>query len=318
MGKATTLKALQATSCAGKDPCLHKLHLDTKYYTADLLVHCQDVHSSKGSSHPALDQLQAVVLVIDASSRQSYDDIMAYHKCLEGCEYDIQLLVANKLDSLQQQGQDSSNITRPAWLEDARSWCYSNGFEYIEAASGKPAVDATLHEDGEQQGVARLLAALQAHMWPNMQPKPRSQHAHGVTAAAGSSSAAGSSRTAAGIGSFNTSSAVKDQDPSPQTVAVQEPQQPQQHQQQHSPEQPADHAGHSSSTVADALPKPKQQQASTAGHQAAAAGAGKGQLSQEQQQQQPGASPVLDLDDNPFMDADMDDFEQLMRQVMGK
>lgn len=294
VGKAALLRALGANpdAAAGSQNCLHTLHLDTKYYTADLLVHCHEVSSSSspGTAVATLDQLQALVLVIDAGSSSSHAAAMDFVKSLQDREFDIQLLVANKVDSLGgQQGSSSSAAgPRPAWLQDARTWCYSNGFESIEAAAGTPAADAALQdEDGEQQGVARVLAALQAHMWPNMQQKPLSQPA---PAAATSTSLSGSS------------SSAKDQGP------ARLPQQSQQALEQ----QAADPAQAAASTAAvDAVPM--QQHSGSAAKEPA-------QQEQQQQQakQQQDPSAMLDLDETPFLDADVDGFEQLMRQVMGE
>jgi len=292
VGKATLLHGLQA-SRVGKDPCLYDLCLETKYYTADLLVHCQQAYSGDTTSHPALDQLQALVLVVDATSKSSHDAAMSFYKALPESEFEIQLLVANKVDSLQQQGQDSSIITRPAWLEDARTWCYSNGFEYIEAAAGKPNVDATLHEDGEQQGVGRVLAALQAHMWPSMQQKSRKQQT--------------SQHPAAMPGCSSNSSSSKDQGHGPPVTAADAGQHPQ-----------------PSTKALDAVPTPKQQQPA----QQSAAAAGEQNLLMEGKpgpsQQQPAVGAAAAAggdgadDDDPFLGIHVDDFEQLMRQVMGR
>jgi hypothetical protein len=328
VGKATLLQALQATKSAGKDPCLYQLRLDTKYYDVDLLVHCHDAHSSSGASPPAcLDHLQALVLVIDSSCKRSHEIIMQFYESLHEGEFDIQLLVANKVDSIQ---QDSSS-TPSAWLQDARTWCYSNGFEYVEAAAGNPSVDATLNEDGEQQGAARVLAALQAHMWPSMQPKPRSQHTS-TQGAAAPSSLTGSSAPVNGVGSSGSgiSSSTSDQgravsaaDNAQHSSLQQQHKQGQGHeQQQQQVGQAASLSEQPSTTNVDAVPIPKQQNGTPSRPPAAESPAATKERSLQQQQQQQqqglGASAALDLEDNPFMDADPDDFEQLMRQVMGE
>lgn len=290
VGKAALLRALGANpaAAAGSQNCLHTLHLDTKYYTADLLVHCHEVStsSSPGTAaaldRAAVDQLQALVLVVDAGSSRSHAAAMDFFQSLQDREFDIQLLVANKVDSLVGQQDNSSGAgPRPAWLQDARTWCYSNGFEYIEAAAGTPAADATLQdEDGEQQGVARVLAALQAHMWPNMQQKPPSQPS--AAAAAASTSSTGSS-------------SAKDQGG------------------ERLPQPPLEQAAHlaqaASTAAVDAVP--------TQQHSGPAAKRQPAQQQQQQAKQQQGPA-VLDLDENPFLDADVDGFEQLMRQVMGE
>jgi hypothetical protein len=314
VGKATLLHGLQATRCAGSGPDLYSLRLDTKYYDADLVVQCHQARTGR-SKPPALDQLQALVLVVDATSRSSYDSVLNFQKLVSGREFDIQLLVANKVDSLPQLGQDSSSIQLPAWLEEAREWCYANGFEYIEAAAGNPTVDANLHEDGEQQGVARVLAALQAHMWPSMQPKqqqhrqqqqqqPQGQHRHAAaTSSAGTAAPGETSSSAAG---------VSDQGHTAHPPAG-----------QHSAQTPQQ--DFSKADTAVAVPTTSSQQQSSAAHQQAAAhrpAAGGTAAAVDKQPAAGDASmpkhEAVDPDDNPFLDADVDDFEQLMRQVMGE
>lgn len=335
VGKATLLEGLQARQCAGKQPGLFSLHLHTNYYETDLLVQFHEAPNSTAAAlaECALDQVQALVLVVDASRQSSWDYITRFHESLEEREFDIQLLVASKMDSLlTQPGQtDPSSITRPAWLDSTKEWCYSHGFEYIEAAAGKPALDAALQEDGEQQGVARVLAALEAHMWPSMQQKPRVQQVSTQPAAAHSSSstAAGNSSSSSAVARDQGHAAVAGAALAGSAARTQDGREPSQ-QQQHS--QPA--------AALDAVPTSLQPHVSTAGQHAAvaaaeqqaasaadAAAAGKEGLSARQQQsERAGAAAgaaaagiaAAGLEDDPFLDTDADDFEQLMRQVMGK
>ncbi|KAK9815021.1 hypothetical protein WJX73_005062 [Symbiochloris irregularis] len=73
----------------------------------------------------------------------------------------------------------ASSAEEPEWVAACRDWCLEQGFEYIKVSAGAPAVDERLSDrDGEQQGVRRVLSALQAHMWPGLQmkhdqPQPR-------------------------------------------------------------------------------------------------------------------------------------------------
>jgi hypothetical protein len=340
VGKATLLEGLQAWQCAGKQPGLFSLHLHTKYYEADLLVQCHEAPNSSAAAlgEFALDQVQALVLVVDASRQSSWDYVTRFYESLEEREFDIQLLVANKMDSLlTHPGQtDPSSITRPAWLDSTKEWCYSHGFEYIEAAAGKPALDAALQEDGEQQGVARVLAALEAHMWPSMQQKPRVQQVSTSAVAMDSSStAATSSSSSCAVARDQGHAAVAGAALAGSAASTQDGREPS-HQQQAG--QPA--------TALDAVPTSSQPHVSTAGQQAAAAPAErqgpaapaadaaaagkKGQAAGQQRQQlrseQAGAvagvsavgAAAAGWREDLFLDADVDDFEQLMRQVMGE
>lgn len=323
VGKATLLHSLQAVPCGAhaSQTGLYELRLDTKYYTADLVVQCVDLPSSTASPAQS-DQLQALVLVVDAESRSSYQAALSFHKSLDEREFDIQLLVANKLDKflVQQpppQQQDNGGSTaaalarqRPAWLEDARTWCYSNGFEYIEAAAGNSSVDATLQDDGEKQGVARVAAALQAHLWPDIVPKGRQQQQQVNTAqhddaADGnkcSSSCISGPTPSGGTTSSSTSTSTSSTKDQGATDRLEK-------QQQQHPQQP------NSRSSLDAAPHPKHHPSSSTNSKAEATG------SAADAANKPAAAAAADSDDDGacfLEDTDMDDFEALMRQVMGE
>jgi hypothetical protein len=66
-------------------------------------------------------------------------------------------------------------------------WCSAQGFEYIECSLADSQLDAQLRLDGDPQGIARVTAALEAHMWPGhirKQSPERLQPSTAVSAAA--------------------------------------------------------------------------------------------------------------------------------------
>jgi alpha- and gamma-adaptin-binding protein p34 len=138
--------------------------IDTKYYTAEV-----NLHAFRFSQQPLDGQPpEAVVIIIDASDQHSFDAARTWTSREEWSSAEIKLLVANKIDKLCGQGGVPA---RPKWLEGVTEWCTDNCCEYIEAAPKFPRIDAELMFDGEKQGIARIVAALQAHMWPGMARK---------------------------------------------------------------------------------------------------------------------------------------------------
>ncbi|KAF6259837.1 alpha and gamma adaptin binding protein p34-domain-containing protein [Scenedesmus sp. NREL 46B-D3] len=308
VGKVTLIRALQSSAePKAPSPADYTLRLDTKYYTADVLVRALGTHQQdKQQQLPAhaWEQLQALVLVFDASSEASFVSARSWADARETDSIEVKLLVANKADRLQQQSTRASSAAagaagscRAPWLHDAVSWCVDKGFEYVEAAAGKPAVDAALHLEGEQQGVVRVLAALQAHLWPGMLQKdwqPRNRR--GVRGADDVAAEA-----AAGGGSAGS---CKDQD---------------------RPAAATDAAGGSDAGAGDtsaaacsmASPADHQQQQPANGAQLQQGGPANGRAptQQQQQQQQPSVfTAPVDKDDGDY---DLDDFEQMMKQLQG-
>lgn len=149
----------------------YPLSLDTKYYTAEVAVRAASARHSLD-----LASCEALVLVFDASSEASFQAIKSWNAVNDSSDLDVRLVVATKVDLLH---DASRGIARQRWLTEAMEWCSEQMFEYIETAAAQAQLDSTLQLDEEQQGVARVLAALQAHTWPGLVMKPRP----GVTAA---------------------------------------------------------------------------------------------------------------------------------------
>lgn len=318
VGKFTLIRALQpCTEPKSPSPANYSLRLDTKYYTADVAVRAittQQQDQQQQLPPDAWEQLQALVLVFDANSQASFASVQSWANARDTDSIEVKLLVANKADSLQQHSAAGASALscRPQWLQEAMAWCVDEGYEYVEAAAGKPAVDVALQLDGEQQGAARVLAALQAHMWPGMVKKdwqPRVLPDVGGGAA---------TATAVGAGVGSSSSGSKDQgSPAPAAAAdavaaaagstagatpataapaaadgsmVASNEQQQQQEQQHADMQLLQGSG----AVGGKTAPHRQPQ-----HGAAAAAA---------------ASPA----DEDETDLDLDDFEQMMKQLQGE
>jgi GTP-binding protein EngB required for normal cell division len=324
VGKSTLIGALQ-TSAEPKSagPANYTLRLDTKYYTADVAVQAittQQQDKQQQLSRDAWEQLQALVLVFDASNQASFASVQNWADARDTDSIEVKLLVANKVDTLQQStaagnstAAEASGSFRPQWLQEAMSWCVDEGYEYVEAAAGKPAADAALQLDGEQQGVARVLAALQAHMWPGMVQKDWQPKAlPDVRAAATSAATAVTAATDAGTGSSSRSSFCKDQgSPCPAAADAID-----------AAAGSTAGAGTLAAAANDSIgaPAEQQQHADMQPLQAGSAAASKSAPRRQQQQRSAAAAaaaaaPAVDDDEADF---DLDDFEQMMKQLQGE
>lgn len=196
--------------------------ISNKYYTAHALLHVVDAAQRPASDRRASAQphssAEAVVLVFDATqphtlsaAQRWYDErfVALEEQGDEGpsslaAEERVQLLVATHADALeahghvrqqQQQGQqeqaaqddddDDALARRPAWVQEAISqWCVERQFEYVECCLTDAALDAALRLAGDRQGVARVIEALHAHVWPRLVRQPVGRKVAAVAAAA--------------------------------------------------------------------------------------------------------------------------------------
>jgi len=157
VGKSTILKALGCTSQCQNGRCL--LQLDTKYYTVDVDVEVIEP-SAKVRDWTCPDGL---LLVVDASDENTYGAVHAWAAGYDLDQAEVRLLIANKADQC--------NDTPCAWRQAAVEWCVDEGFEYVSVAAAAPEADAKLASDEDQQGMARVRAALEANMWPGLEYK---------------------------------------------------------------------------------------------------------------------------------------------------
>jgi len=141
------------------------LVLDTKYYTAG-------VACTAALPRPAdLGACEALVLVFDATCEASFTAVASWHAQHEEQTADagVRLAVATKLDLVK------PGAPREPWLQAVQEWCSEQLFEYVETAAAAPQLDQLLELDGDRQGVARVLEALQVggrRRWLGNQPPP--------------------------------------------------------------------------------------------------------------------------------------------------
>ncbi|KAG2437530.1 hypothetical protein HYH02_011173 [Chlamydomonas schloesseri] len=121
------------------------------------------------------------------------------------CRFDLEavevkLLIGTHADALAPTAGSAAELEtaeQPTWFQEAADWSIKHGFELIICCPTAPTVDAALALDGDRQGVARVVEALQAHMWPNLELLARGKEAAAEAAAAADASAGGPAVAAA-------------------------------------------------------------------------------------------------------------------------
>ncbi|XP_067127740.1 alpha- and gamma-adaptin-binding protein p34-like [Centruroides vittatus] len=132
-------------------------HLETKYYKTDLFCFAA---SSKDISPDFSDSVEAVIIHFDTSQESSFDDVLSWFPIVENFEADVQILVC-----------DSCNYDK--LYNKYIPWCVKNKFELVELHPEKHDDDDT-DEFLNKTGYRRILEALQAHVWPNLEMKEES------------------------------------------------------------------------------------------------------------------------------------------------
>lgn len=217
-GRSTLLAAATGTSGssssnAQRDGSKHPWTIRTKYYTAETVL-CKQAADQRGAQFSG----EAVVLVFDAAQEASFQAVQGWAEAHDTEEAGVRLVVATHVDQLlpasatsasqSTAAQPDSNSStsqglepsRPSWLDAAIEWSTENCFEYVECCPTDPDLDKQLRLDGDVQGVARVVEALQAHMWPGLvrcstssssSTQQQQQQSGAAAAAAGSQAASG-------------------------------------------------------------------------------------------------------------------------------
>lgn len=147
-------------------------NLDTKYYTAQVVVDCQTLTDEAASAAAICGGL---VLVFAADQQSSFNAVKDWVEQLPSDVADVRLCIANKIDKLLKHSChcEQPAVQRTPLLDQAVQWCADNLFEYVEVSSTEPEVDQYLVCEEQQQGVKRVKEALEAHMWPGLTMKSK-------------------------------------------------------------------------------------------------------------------------------------------------
>jgi len=139
--------------------------IQTKYYRASVsleIIQCEDVLNGETAS-ASFSSTEAVVFYCDATK-----DVMAlvdkaWERLKEAMPAVCLLVVESARDSNLEPGQ----ISRTEILD----WCLQHHFELVECDEGQDKSEESDDEDGieEQLGRARVVEALKAHTWSNLE-----------------------------------------------------------------------------------------------------------------------------------------------------
>eukprot|EP00198_Chlamydomonas_reinhardtii_P007017 XP_001696353.1 adaptin-interacting protein [Chlamydomonas reinhardtii] len=168
VGKTSLVRAFSGSAAPANSDGTAQWHIETKYYRTDVNVReCSDasIEASTGS------QPEALVVAFSLKEPKTFTTARAM-ACLFDLEaVEVKLLVGTHADALAPSASAAERETseQPAWFQEAADWSIQNGFELIICSPAVLAVDAALTLDGDRQGVARVVEALQAHMWPNLE-----------------------------------------------------------------------------------------------------------------------------------------------------
>lgn len=128
---------------------IRTLHLDTKYYTADINLIQTDCYSMLNK----VENVEAVILYIDCDQHKELDNLSIWKQIETVYEPEIKLLITDRASE--------TKITR----DKALQWCISKGFEFIELNYEEPLEEL---EFSEKYGVDRIIEVLQSHTWQNL------------------------------------------------------------------------------------------------------------------------------------------------------
>lgn len=144
------------------------LKLDTKYYTADVLVNVSRVGDvAERLAHEAVPE--AAVLVFAAARCSS---LLSLQRWWEAAAFKED--VAIKLAAAMTCTAAASDPEAAACLRQAEAWCLDQHIELVEVCA--QGGDNGQSEGDDATGARRVVEALQAHMWPGLELKdaPRS------------------------------------------------------------------------------------------------------------------------------------------------
>lgn len=134
-------------------------HIDTKYYTADIEL-CHTSERTIGNTEFA-ELVQAVIIYFNPNQESSFDKAKSWLPYLNELSPPIQILVC----------ETCSNET-VVKRNTVQEWCIKNEFELVELSPLKSDDDDEYEDDFEETtGIRRIIQALHAHTWSNLEMK---------------------------------------------------------------------------------------------------------------------------------------------------
>ncbi|RUS81543.1 hypothetical protein EGW08_010713 [Elysia chlorotica] len=135
----------------------YKWHINTKYYSTN--IHLSTTDKRTIGDQEFAESVEAFIHYFDPSVPSSFDLANAWLPYLSHIEPEVLMLVCRC-------SKDSDAVGRKIAL----AWCVENGFELVEL---EPEPESEDEDDDfpETKGLARIIQALHAHTWPNLELK---------------------------------------------------------------------------------------------------------------------------------------------------
>nr|ADI46923.1 AIP1m [Volvox carteri f. nagariensis] len=162
VGKSQLCQVLTSSEAPRSGSCV-PWTIQTKYYTTRVEV-CEENVPNVPCTQP-----EALVLVFNLAEPHTFDLVQSCMRHFDLEAVQLKLLCGTRADVLLSADYSAGNVetsSQPAWFKIVTDWSVQNGVEFIICCPHLPALDATLTLDGDKQGVARVMEALQAHEWP--------------------------------------------------------------------------------------------------------------------------------------------------------
>lgn len=187
------LLALIGAQQQAHDSNLHIWSVENKYYTANIPCHATTLSAANDCT-----ECEAMVMVFDPAKQETFKQVQTWYQKRNDYTEEIRLVVAMYEDTQEYMREGS----RQQWLQAAEDWCTEQMIEYVELCSASPdSVRSPSSEEGAQ-GVARVVEALQSHMWPCAEMREQQGQqgpAAGAAAAMAAAAAAVSQEAAASV-----------------------------------------------------------------------------------------------------------------------
>ncbi|KAK0070252.1 alpha- and gamma-adaptin-binding protein p34 [Biomphalaria pfeifferi] len=135
----------------------YEWHFETKYYDTTIQL-CTTENRTIGNEDFA-SSVEAFVHYFDPNSITSFDGVKAWLPYLKHIEPEVQMLVCT-----------TNKNTDVVCKRVVQEWCIQHGFELVEL---EPEAETDAEEDDfpETTGMARIIQALHAHTWSNLNMK---------------------------------------------------------------------------------------------------------------------------------------------------
>ena len=148
-------------------PGPHALRLDTKYYTVDVAATVHTLPDEDAAGDEAFgERPEAVVAVFDPTRDGSFAKVTGWCQARDDSwSPEIRLLVCRYPTKGAMDAESASSA------DAADDWAVENGYEAVAVIASGGDDDEALELRGDEQGMRRVRAAIEAHAWPGLAMK---------------------------------------------------------------------------------------------------------------------------------------------------